>query len=66
MGRCRLIPVTGLEDVDWEVFVVKDDTMKNAFVIPGGKVFVFTYTHPLVRSSFCVTDLSQWNPPDLW
>ncbi|KAL7274097.1 metalloendopeptidase [Rhizina undulata] len=38
----RLIKVSGLEDLNWEVFVVRDDSIKNAFVIPGGKVFVFT------------------------
>jgi len=38
----RLIPVSGLQDQDWEVFVVYDQTQKNAFVIPGGKVFVFS------------------------
>ena len=37
----RLAPVTGLEGVDWKVHVIKDDT-PNAFVIPGGKIFVFT------------------------
>ena len=36
----RLIPSTGLQSADWEVHVIDDD-MKNAFVIPGGKVFVF-------------------------
>ena len=36
----RLIPQSGLTDQDWEIHVI-DDPMKNAFVIPGGKVFVF-------------------------
>lgn len=36
----RLIPHSGLEGEEWEVHVI-DDEMKNAFVIPGGKVFVF-------------------------
>jgi metalloendopeptidase OMA1, mitochondrial len=36
----RLIPNSGLTDEEWEVHVI-DDPMKNAFVIPGGKVFVF-------------------------
>ncbi|KAK3672009.1 metalloendopeptidase [Recurvomyces mirabilis] len=36
----RLIPHSGLEAEEWEVHVI-DDPMKNAFVIPGGKVFVF-------------------------
>lgn len=37
----RLIPHSGLEGEDWEVHVI-EDPMKNAFVIPGGKVFVFS------------------------
>jgi hypothetical protein len=37
----RLIPHSGLQDEEWEVHVI-DDPMKNAFVIPGGKVFVFS------------------------
>ncbi|KAK0278991.1 hypothetical protein LTS16_014773 [Friedmanniomyces endolithicus] len=36
----RLIPHSGLEGEAWEVHVI-DDPMQNAFVIPGGKVFVF-------------------------
>lgn len=30
-----LVPVSGLEDLEWEVLVIKDDSIKNAFVIPG-------------------------------
>lgn len=37
----RLIPHSGLEGEEWEVHVI-EDPMKNAFVIPGGKVFVFS------------------------
>jgi predicted Zn-dependent protease len=39
----RLIPHSGLpaETNNWEVHVIKDE-QKNAFVIPGGKVFVFS------------------------
>jgi metalloendopeptidase OMA1, mitochondrial len=36
----RLVPHSGLENEKWEIHVIDDD-MKNAFVIPGGKVFVF-------------------------
>ncbi|KAI5849044.1 peptidase family M48-domain-containing protein [Tricharina praecox] len=43
----RLIPASGLQDLEWEVFVIKDDSMKNAFVIPGGKVFVFSGILPI-------------------
>lgn len=37
----RLVPHSSLADVDWEVNVI-DVPEKNAFVIPGGKVFVFS------------------------
>ena len=37
----RLIPASGLQDEDWEIHVIQDP-QKNAFVIPGGKVFVFS------------------------
>ncbi|KAK6433130.1 metalloendopeptidase [Oleoguttula sp. CCFEE 5521] len=37
----RLIPHSGLDGEEWEVHVI-EDPMKNAFVIPGGKVFVFS------------------------
>ncbi|OLN85869.1 Mitochondrial metalloendopeptidase OMA1 [Colletotrichum chlorophyti] len=36
----RLIPVSGLESQDWEVYVIDDPHTLNAFVLPGGKVFV--------------------------
>ncbi|KAI5300846.1 metalloendopeptidase, partial [Ascosphaera atra] len=31
-----------MRDVNWEVFVIDDPKEFNAFVVPGGKVFVFT------------------------
>lgn len=37
----RLIPHSGIAGDDWEVHVIQDG-MQNAFVIPGGKVFVFS------------------------
>lgn len=39
----RLVPHSGLDEAknQWEVHVIKDP-QKNAFVIPGGKVFVFS------------------------
>ncbi|KAF8423654.1 peptidase M48 [Tirmania nivea] len=43
----RLIRVSGMEDLHWEVYVIKDDSQKNAFVIPGGKVFVFSGILPI-------------------
>jgi metalloendopeptidase OMA1, mitochondrial len=44
----RLGPVTGMEGVDWKVYVINEKT-PNAFVIPGGQIFVFTVT-PSKRS----------------
>ncbi|KAF2648076.1 hypothetical protein K491DRAFT_772217 [Lophiostoma macrostomum CBS 122681] len=47
----RLLPhvqKNGLEDVEWEVNVI-DSPEQNAFVIPGGKVFVFTGILPLCK-----------------
>ncbi|KAF2126033.1 hypothetical protein P153DRAFT_433840, partial [Dothidotthia symphoricarpi CBS 119687] len=45
----RLLPYaegTGLKDLNWEVHVI-DSPEQNAFVAPGGKVFVFTGILPL-------------------
>ncbi|KAF1831251.1 mitochondrial metalloendopeptidase OMA1 [Decorospora gaudefroyi] len=45
----RLLPYAageGLTDVEWEVTVI-DSPEENAFVVPGGKVFVFTGILPL-------------------
>ncbi|RSL76356.1 hypothetical protein CEP51_010022 [Fusarium floridanum] len=36
----RLIPVSGMADLNWEIFVIADSRTANAFVLPGGKVFV--------------------------
>ncbi|KAF4982882.1 hypothetical protein FZEAL_1578 [Fusarium zealandicum] len=38
----RLIRVSGMKDLDWEIFVIADNQTRNAFVLPGGKVFVFS------------------------
>ncbi|KAL6716913.1 metalloendopeptidase [Lecanora helva] len=38
----RLIPASGQESLKWEVHVINDPHVKNAFVMPGGKVFVFS------------------------
>ncbi|RPB25629.1 hypothetical protein L211DRAFT_768425, partial [Terfezia boudieri ATCC MYA-4762] len=46
----RLIRVSGMEDLNWEVYVIKDDSQKNAFVIPGGKVFVFSGILPIAAN----------------
>jgi predicted Zn-dependent protease len=47
----RLLPYAegeGLKDLNWEVTVI-DSPEQNAFVAPGGKVFVFTGILPLCR-----------------
>ncbi|KXX81788.1 Mitochondrial metalloendopeptidase OMA1 [Madurella mycetomatis] len=48
----RLLPFSGMsgEGDEWEVFVVDDDRTANAFVLPGGKVFVFSGILPLARN----------------
>jgi predicted Zn-dependent protease len=44
----RLIAVSGLEDLDWEVAVV-NSPQANACVVPGGKIFVFTGLFQIVE-----------------
>lgn len=43
----RLIPAAGLEGQKWEVKVINDPKQANAFVLPGGKVFVFSGILPI-------------------
>ncbi|KAK5628791.1 hypothetical protein RRF57_004506 [Xylaria bambusicola] len=43
----RLIPVSGMEDSQWEIKVIDDPHTANAFVLPGGKVFVFSGLIPI-------------------
>jgi predicted Zn-dependent protease len=43
----RLIPVSGMPDSEWEVRVIDDPNTANAFVLPGGKVFVFSGLIPV-------------------
>ncbi|KAJ5726680.1 uncharacterized protein N7483_008037, partial [Penicillium malachiteum] len=43
----RLIPQANIEGAEWKVHVIKDDQMANAFVLPGGKVFVYTGILPI-------------------
>ena len=45
----RLIRASGLTEENWEVHVI-DDPQTNAFVIPGGKVFVFSGILPVAQS----------------
>ncbi|KAJ9156591.1 Peptidase family M48 [Pleurostoma richardsiae] len=46
----KLIPVSGMADAAWEVRVIDDPATANAFVLPGGKVFVFSGILPLARN----------------
>ncbi|EFX04311.1 GPI anchored peptidase m48 [Grosmannia clavigera kw1407] len=48
----RLIPVSGMSDGEgeWEIRVIDDARMANAFVLPGGKVFVFSGIFAIARS----------------
>lgn len=46
----RLIPASGLEHVNWEVYVINSPETKNAFVIPGGKVFVYSGILPICQT----------------
>ncbi|KAL3464997.1 peptidase family M48-domain-containing protein [Aspergillus heterothallicus] len=45
----RLIPQAPIHGADWKVHVIHDDNMKNAFVLPGGKVFVYTGILPICQ-----------------
>ncbi|KAJ5937214.1 hypothetical protein N7454_004869 [Penicillium verhagenii] len=45
----RLIPLAPIEGADWKVHVIADPNMKNAFVLPGGKVFVYTGILPVCQ-----------------
>ncbi|CAJ0750554.1 9365_t:CDS:2, partial [Entrophospora sp. SA101] len=44
-----LVKVSGMNDLNWEFYVI-DSPEKNAFVLPGGKVFVFTGILPIVKN----------------
>lgn len=48
----RLIPVSGMADGEgeWEIRVIDDAKTANAFVLPGGKVFVFSGIFAIARS----------------
>lgn len=45
----RLGPATGLEGVNWRIYVI-DEAIPNAFVIPGGQIFVFSVRIPVNRN----------------
>ncbi|CAK7197621.1 metalloendopeptidase [Sporothrix eucalyptigena] len=52
----RLIPVSGMPNNpgDWEIVVIDDQSMANAFVLPGGKVFVFSGIFSMARNEDAV------------
>lgn len=46
----RLLPSTGgLAGDEWKVFVIDEPEQMNAFVVPGGKVFVFSGILPIAQ-----------------
>ncbi|OKO91608.1 Mitochondrial metalloendopeptidase OMA1 [Penicillium subrubescens] len=45
----RLIPQVDIVGADWRVHVIVDDGNANAFVLPGGKVFVYTGILPICQ-----------------
>ena len=45
----RLISANGLGNQGWEVRVIEDQEQENAFVLPGGKVFVFSGMLPICK-----------------
>jgi metalloendopeptidase OMA1, mitochondrial len=52
----RLIPVSGMPDNpgDWEIVVIDDPAIINAFVLPGGKVFVYSGIFGVARNEDAV------------
>ncbi|CCJ31550.1 unnamed protein product [Pneumocystis jirovecii] len=45
----RLINASKLTNVEWEIHVI-DDPQRNAFILPGGKVFVFSGILPICKN----------------
>ncbi|EPY52816.1 metallopeptidase Oma1 [Schizosaccharomyces cryophilus OY26] len=45
----RIIAVSGISDLKWELHVIRDPSA-NAFVLPGGKVFVFEGILPICQN----------------
>lgn len=43
----RLLQAAGLQSNEWQVRVIDDPNVMNAFVMPGGKVFVFSGILPI-------------------
>lgn len=52
----RLIPASGMPNNpgDWEIVVIDDPNTVNAFVLPGGKVFVFSGIFGVARNEDAV------------
>ncbi|KAI1466023.1 peptidase family M48-domain-containing protein [Daldinia caldariorum] len=46
----KLIAASGTENYDWQIWVIDDPRSVNAFVLPGGKVFVFSGLIPIARN----------------
>ena len=46
----RLVQANGLGDQKWTLHVVQDDSQTNAFVMPGGQIFVFTGIIPVAKT----------------
>ncbi|ODV94632.1 hypothetical protein PACTADRAFT_21356, partial [Pachysolen tannophilus NRRL Y-2460] len=49
----RIISASGTEEdplVNWEIHVINSNDSPNAFVIPGGKVFVFSSLLPIAKN----------------
>ena len=46
----RLAAVADRRDFRWEVSVIKKDTTANAFVLPGGKIAVYTGIFPIAQT----------------
>lgn len=42
---------TSKDNIDWEVFVIQDDKQANAFVLPNGKIFVFSGILPICKDT---------------
>ncbi|ORZ03655.1 peptidase M48 [Syncephalastrum racemosum] len=45
----RIVHAAGMDHLQWEFHVI-DSPERNAFVLPGGKIFVFTGILPIVKN----------------
>jgi predicted Zn-dependent protease len=46
----RVAEASGQKNYKWEFYLIEDDKTPNAFVLPGGKVFVYTGILPFMSS----------------